>query len=65
MLYGVLVAFHGVIGDSSGMIAEIIGIEVSSILCFMIVSRSGLIAHFTYFSRLKYVYLLFIVYVQI
>ncbi|XP_063687991.1 putative sodium-coupled neutral amino acid transporter 10 isoform X1 [Bolinopsis microptera] len=27
MLYGVLVAFHGVIGDSSGMIAEIIGIE--------------------------------------
>ena len=31
MLYGVLVAFHGVIGDSSGMIAEIIGIEVRKI----------------------------------
>jgi len=27
MLYGVLVAFHGVIGDSSGMIAQLIGIE--------------------------------------
>ena len=44
MLYGVLVAFHGVIGDSSGMIAEIIGIEVRKIPiilhgCFM---RHGL-----------------------